>query len=186
VAADKSWSDWPTDPSYVLAMRETAKAIARSDSSVHTLTAGESLRRPISATRVIANPEIETPSADRPVPLAIEVSPPGQVETTKPLVHRDTRAAGLYKLQWLDAQSGPGHDLYAVNPDVRESDLARIAPDDLRKLWGALQPEVIASSVDADMPVAVEGQEIWRTLAIGLFGLLVGEACLATWTGRQH
>ena len=31
VSADRQWSDWPTDPSYVLAMRETAAGIARTD-----------------------------------------------------------------------------------------------------------------------------------------------------------
>jgi len=187
VAADKSWSDWPTDPSYVLAMREACKGIARSDSSVHTLTAGESIRRQVSTTHEITEPTVEAPGAVHPLPLSTEITNDEQGKPVKTLIHHDTRLAGLYKLHWRDAQSaGPGDDLYAVNPDARESDLARITSADLRNLWGALQPQVIERSLDPDMPVAVEGQEIWRNLAVCLFGLLITEACLATWTGRQH
>ncbi len=137
VTADKAWSDWPKDPSYVLAMREAAKALVRSDAQTHNLVAGEAIRRQVSATHAISHAEAELPDAERPQPLAIEATEPGQADAGRSLVCADTRRAGLYKLQWQDAQAGAGTDLFAVNPDVRESALARIADDDLRKLWGA-------------------------------------------------
>ena len=34
--------------------------------------------------------------------------------------------------------------------------------------------------------VSVRGQEIWRRLALGMRGLVVAEACFATWAGRQR
>jgi hypothetical protein len=150
------------------------------------LTAAEALRRPVAATHEITRPTVEMPRAQRPVPLAIEVTRGEGSAAGKALVCPDTRSAGLYKLQWQDAQSGPGHDLYAVSADTRESELARIERDELRKLWGALEPEVIAAATDADKTLSVQGQEIWRTLAIGLFGLLLAESCLATWAGRTR
>ena len=124
VTADKGWSDWPSDPTYVLAMREAAKALVRDDAREHTLTAGEPLRRPVAATHDISEAEIEKPGAERPQPLAIEVSAPQQTPPTKTLVDADTRLAGLYRLRWQDAQAGPATDLMAVNPDVRESALS--------------------------------------------------------------
>jgi hypothetical protein len=201
VTADKAWSDWPKDPSYVLAMREAAKALVRGDGQSHNLVAGEVLRKPLAATHAISHAEVETPEADRPQPLAIEIadsqqagseqstgekSPAERSASEQALVCADTRHAGLYKLHWQDAQAGAGADTFAVNPDVRESDLRRIADDDLRKLWGASAPEVIHADTAAETPVLVEGQEIWRTLAVGLLGLLVAETCVATWAGRQH
>ncbi len=72
ITADKSWSDWPTEPSYVLAMRETAKAIARTDSETHELTAGEILRCPVSGERRILSPTLDVPGGDEPRPLAVE------------------------------------------------------------------------------------------------------------------
>ena len=41
VTADKAWSDWPSDPTYVLAMREAAKALVHDDSREHVLVAGD-------------------------------------------------------------------------------------------------------------------------------------------------
>ena len=34
--------------------------------------------------------------------------------------------------------------------------------------------------------MAVRGQEIWRTLAVGMLAMLVVETCFATWAGRQR
>jgi len=186
VTADKGWSDWPSDPTYVLAMREAAKGLVRDGAREQTLVAGETLRRPVAATHDISGAEIEKPGFDRPQPLSVEISPPRQTPPTKALVDTDTRMAGLYRLRWQDAQAGPGTDLTAVNADVRESALARLASDELGKKWGAIVPEIIAANADGDAPVSVEGQEIWRNLAIGLMGLLVAEGCFATWAGRQR
>src|SRR5262249_36544386 len=72
IGADKRWSDWPAEPSYVLAMRETAKAVARTDSGTHELTAGEVLRSPVSGERRISSPTLEIPGGDEPRALTIE------------------------------------------------------------------------------------------------------------------
>ena len=121
VTADKAWSDWPSDPTYVLTMREAAKALVRDDSREHVLIAGEAIRRPVATTHEITQPEVEKPGSERPLPLSIEVSGPGTNPPTKTLVDADTRFAGLYRLRWQDAQAGPGTDLMAVNADVREA-----------------------------------------------------------------
>ena len=68
MTADKSWSDWPTEPSYVLAMRETAKAIARTNLGTFELTAGEVLRCPVSPERRIQAATVELPGGDEPQP----------------------------------------------------------------------------------------------------------------------
>jgi hypothetical protein len=73
-----------------------------------------------------------------------------------------------------------------VNPDRRESELARFSPEEFKLLWGALEPEVISVGSGGDTSLVVRGQEIWRTLATGLLGLLIAEACFARWAGRQR
>ena len=54
-------------------------------------------------------------------------------------------------------------DVFAVNPDARESELARIPVDELRQRWKGAQPEIIVAFSTADASVGVRGQEIWRT-----------------------
>jgi hypothetical protein len=186
VTADKAWSDWPKEPSYVLAMREAAKALVRSDDRTHNLSAGDTIRRPVAATHTIARAEVELPDAERPQPLAVEPADAQKSDSEQMLVYADTRRAGLYKLHWQDAQAGAGADTFAVNPDERESALARIDDDELRQRWGAAAPDIIHADAASDAPAPVEGQEVWRSLAVVLLGLLAAETCVATWAGRQH
>jgi hypothetical protein len=200
VTADKLWSDWPTEPSYVLGVREAAKAIARADEGARALTAGEELRLALSANERVGEtpPAIEVPEAEKPQPLRVEedggpaftggLTPPARPVNSAPqvLAFDDTRRAGLYKLAWQVAPSTARTALFAVNPDGIESSLQRISNDELRSLWGGFEPEVISAVSDGDTPIAVRGLEIWRRLAMTLLGLLVVESCFATWTGRQR
>ena len=192
-------------------MRECAKAIVR-PTGAHDLTAGETIRRPIDSDVQVRSPTIEIPEATEPAPMAIDVggasagksvstsaaSPPAGADvakstaaaatnangTIKVLTFHDTRRPGLYRLNW-QSDAGPASDLYAVNPDARESDLTPITADDLRGLWGNLQPEIFAN-LQTDSDLSTRGQEIWRPLAMCLMALMAIEACFATWTGRQR
>lgn len=205
VTADRRWSDWPTEPSYVLAMRETASAIARGDGGSRLLTAGDELRKKLPEAEQVDAPApmVESPGHDKPQPLRVEeagaaadASPAGTDgkkpsaanvgHTPQELTYDDTRHAGLYRLSWNIVAAGAREDLIAVNPDRRESQLARIEDDQLRGYWGGLEAEVIHAVSAEDTPIAVRPQEIWQVLAMSLLGLLVAESCLATWTGRQR
>ncbi|HEV3024360.1 MAG TPA: hypothetical protein VGX76_17915, partial [Pirellulales bacterium] len=187
-AADRSWSDWPTDSSYVLGMREAARAIAKSTVSADRFTAGEALSAELPASHDITLPAIELPGAKEPKPLVLGDEGEGadKSKTTRALSYADTSRAGLYKMTWQDSVAGAVSRSFAVNPDRRESDLARKSPSDLKQLFGALEPEVISIGSSGDSALAVRGQEVWRTLATGLLGLLVVEACFARWAGRQR
>jgi hypothetical protein len=187
VSADRQWSDWPTDPSYVLAMREAAASIARTDAGLRQLTAGETLRHPLAKGDVATAPTVEIPHGTAPEPLAIDIdrSDPAAGER-QVLTYTDTRRAGLYRLNWKDAKGQAQTELIAVNPDARESELERIPADQLRASWGRLQPEIIVGKSGGDSPIAVRGREIWRSLASGLLAMLLVETCFATWCGRQR
>jgi hypothetical protein len=200
VTADKLWSDWPTEPSYVLGVREAAKAIARSDEGARALTAGEELRLVLPANERLGDspPMAEVPDAEKPLAMRVEEvagAPDAGTAKTKDkkaapqalvLDAKETRTAGLYKLGWQVAPSGARMAMFAVNSSETESHLQRISSDEVRSLWGGFEPEIIAAVSSSDTPVAVSGQEIWRRLAMMLLGLLVVESCFATWTGRQR
>ncbi|MBC7967025.1 MAG: BatA domain-containing protein [Fuerstia sp.] len=195
ITADKNWSDWPTEPSYVLAVRETAKAIARTDSGVNELTAGEALRCPVSGDRQITSPTLELPGGDEPKALTIEaghssadkLSPQeNAADSTQYLVWTGTHKAGLYRLNWQESPGGSASNVFAVNPEVRESDLARIPADELKNRWKGVVPAIITALTTIGTNVGVRGQEVWRSMAFCLLGMMGFEACFATWVGRQR
>jgi hypothetical protein len=186
-AADRSWSDWPTEASYVLAVREAARAIARTDARFRAYTAGQALSVPLPASHNISLPAIEVPHGKEPVPLVVSGAAARQgPRALSELSYRDTRRAGMYKMMWRDSVSGSMTRQFAVNPDQRESNLQRIKGQEFRSLWGALEPEVISIGSQGDASLAMRGREVWRMLATCLLGMLVFEACFARWAGRQR
>ncbi len=72
VAADRGWSDWPTEASYVLAVREAARAVARSTASLRQFMAGQVLSVELPATHDITLAAVEMPGADEAVPLVLQ------------------------------------------------------------------------------------------------------------------
>lgn len=201
--ADRAWSDWPTEASYVLAVREAARAIARSTASLHELSAGEAITIEVPKSHDVTLPVVQAPGESETKPLVLSGEEPATAAASKSsaesprassanspgrrtLRYTDTRRAGLYKASWRDSVAGPTSETFAVNPDVRESQLERMPVEELKKLWGAMEPEVISLGVKADAALTVHGQEIWRALATGLLGLLLIESCFARWCGRQR
>ena len=187
VSADKLWSDWPTEPSYVMAMRESAKAVARSGGGLESVTAGQRLRRVLPKGHETRSATIAVPGAPRPRPLTVETTgDESKGNPAKVLVWADTRRAGVYQMTWQDTLSGPGAELFAVSPDQRESDLERITPEELKKLWLPLEVEVVSAGAGSDGVIALQGQELWRSLAVCLLCVSIFEAGFATFAGRQR
>lgn len=196
IAADKSWSDWPTEPSYVLAMREVAKSTGRTSSGVNEMSAGDVLRSPVSPEKRILSSTIELPGGEEPRPLTVESADtsatPADGSAGAASISRlnltwaDTQKAGLYRLNWQESPGGSAGNMYAVNPDARESDLTRISADDVKKRWRNAVPDVITAFMTDDASVGVRGQEIWRTLTYWLVAMMSVESAFATWVGRQH
>jgi hypothetical protein len=182
ITADFGWSDWPGDrtrATYMLAIDESVNRVARVAGGNRNLVAGSPIRR--SASDSAGDPQIETPTGKEILKGRTE----GEgVAGAKVLIWDDTRTPGFYKLGWLDGQRT--QEEYAVSPDSRESDLRRIPAGELKELFGALNPEVIARGASSDGSGPIRGQEIWRGLAAVLLGLLALEAAFATFTGRQR
>ena len=195
-AADRGWSDWPTESSYVLAVREAARAIARSTASLHEFAAGQPLRVALPPSHDVTLPTIEVPGGQGTAkPLrggrqressglgaSVNRVKSGQCSQLRRHAPRRALHDGL-------ARFGQRRDERGV---CRQSRRARKRSwigcdrEEFKSRWGALEPEVISVGTASDPMLTVRGQEIWRTLASGLLGLLLVEACFARWCGRQR
>ena len=186
--ADRAGNDWPIEPSFVLAVREAVLGTARATRLTNNVTAGEPAKRVVFSSQQISNVRLTPPGGAEPrslaaVPLDDERGERGpSVQITLP----DTRTAGLYRLDWEEGPLGARQDLYAVNPDPRESTLERIGTTDLKRLLNPLTVEIASARDDRDRLFSPTGREIWHSLAWGLFVLLILEVVLAAWVGRSR
>jgi hypothetical protein len=100
VTADKSWSDWPLDPTYVLAMRSAAMSVARGASQQDNVLAGQPIQINLAEGQQALEPQVKLPGG--------EVAP-------AELVRGEKQASALRFAR--TSQSGP----YAVSAGLRQS-----------------------------------------------------------------
>ena len=186
--ADRAGSDWPIEPSFVLAVREAVRGTARPTRFDTTVVAGEPIRRVVRTSQQVGNARLSPPEGGESralavVPLEASAAEPGPAYAIEV---PDTRRAGLYRLSWEEGPLGAQQDLFAANPDPRESRLGRISRADLERRFGPLSIEVAVARGDPSGLFAPTGRELWRELSLGLFGLLVVESIFATWVGRSR
>jgi hypothetical protein len=168
--ADREWTDWPVDPTYVLAVRSAALGIAKPDSGDDNIVAGHELIVPPSDEAKL-NPRLTLPSDPTPVPIPT-------------LRYSHTEHAGVYGLTWNDATGKDQHHQLSVSFDRTASDLDPLGEDQLMKLLGNLKAEIVPYHA-GDLATAGPGHEIWRTLAASLLGLMVIETLFAFYVGRE-
>ncbi len=188
--ADRAGNDWPIEPSFVLAVREAVRGTARPTRFDTTLGAGEPMRRIVHSSQLVANARLSPPGGGEPralavVPLRTSRDDQGQGPAYAIDVP-DSRQAGLYRIAWDEGPLGTQQDLYAANPDPRESALGRITAAELKTLFDPLEIELAVARGDPSGMFAATGREVWHELALGLFGLLVVESLFAAWVGRSR
>ncbi len=185
--ADRAGGDWPVEPSFVLAVREAIRGSARPTPMTNTVIAGEHPRRLIRSSQQISQAALAPPGGGAPVAVRavpLEASPKDDLGPVVAIDLPDTRQAGLYRLTWDEGALGTQKDVYAANPDVRESALERIKANDLKTLLAPLKVEVASARGEGVDAFTATGQEVWHPLAWVLFALLIFEPILATWVGR--
>jgi hypothetical protein len=169
--ADREWTDWAVDPTYVLAVRSAALGIARPDSGDDNLTAGHELIVQTTDDQPKLSPRLTLPNDPTPVPIPT-------------LRYPRTARAGTYTVSWTDPAGKEQHHQVAVSFDPAASDLEPLGEDQLAKLLGNLKAEIVAYK-PGDLASAGPGHEIWRTLAGALLALLVLETLFAFYVGRE-
>ena len=181
VTADRKWTDWPIEPIYVLAVRSAGRLTARAFGQDQTLVVGQSLRyRTEEETRPI-DPRVNAPGADAAQACGIETAENAPAVVT----YADTLRAGVYTVGWKNSLGAATSALFAVNADKSESDLASISDAELAAMCGNLKPVIVHQNA-GDNTDRDARREVWRTLAMIVLTLVVVEALLAMWVGRER
>jgi hypothetical protein len=187
--ADRAGNDWPIEPSFVLAVREAIRGSSRPTSWAHTVTAGDRPRRVVHSSHQLTNVRLTPPGGTEPKALAavaVDDRSSGDPSPASAIDLPDTRRAGLYRISWEEGPLGAQQDLFASNPDSRESPLERIGAADVKGLLAPLRVDVAVARGDGTDGSSTTGREVWHELAWGLLGLLILEPILACWVGRSR
>ena len=187
--ADRAGNDWPVEPSFVLAVREAVRGSARPTPLANTVTAGDRPRRVVRSDQQLTNVRLTPPGSGEPVSLSAVPVEAKKSDDSGPAVAidvTDTRRAGLYRVSWDEGPLGSRQDLFAANPDLRESSLDRIGESDLKDLLKPLKIELVSVRGEGVDAFSSTGQEIWHHLALWLLGLLILEPIFASWVGRSR
>ena len=180
VTADRDWSDWPTEASYFIGVRELALSIAGVSDATGNLTAGQTLRQRVSSSNPPSRAEVVSPGSEQTIAADIDRT----VSNSPQIIYADTHRAGLYTLSWdVPGRDELSEERYALSPDTRESDLQQLSEEEMTQML----PGVDLTLVDASDPGSAGAQrEIWRTLAMLLLAFVVIESAFAAWVGREH
>ena len=188
-SADRAGNDWPTEPSFVLAVREAVRGTSRPTSWAHTVTAGDRPRRVVHSSHQLGNVRLAPPGGGEPKALAaasVDDRASGDPAPAWAIDLADTRRAGLYRVSWDEGPLGTQGDLFAANPDPRESALGKLSATELKGLLAPLKVEVAAARGDGTDAPSATGREIWHELAWGLLAFLLFEPILAMLVGRSR
>ncbi len=175
-SADREWTDWPIDPTFVLAVRSAALSVARPDPWEDNLVAGHTLVYRPSDNQPKLNARVAAPGDPTP-----QVLPTG----CGMFQFWHTERAGIYTLSWNDAQGRQQTHQMAASFDKNASDLEPLIESQLAGLLGNLKASIVAYYPGA-LAAAGPGREIWRNLAVTLLSLLVVESVLAFYVGRER
>jgi hypothetical protein len=178
VSADRQWSDWPIDPTYVLAQRSAAAAIVRPEPAGTNFTAGEAVAYPLDAGQVVRTPLVSGPDSSPAEPLAV---------ADQVLRSAATSRAGRYALSWKDASGAEQSRIACANFNPAESNLEPIGEAELTNLLVPLSPAFVHwGAAQAAEPIGEGGREVWRSVVLAVLLLAVVEAALATWVSRER
>ena len=178
VSADRDWSDWPTDPTYVLAVRAAALALAGRSGDDRPLTAGDPLRVPLAADR---RPQDVTVTAPDARDLSADI-----LEAEGRLVAQtaDTADAGFYEAAWQEPAGDRRTVDFAVNPDVADAARGKVEASELARLLGPLAAEVVPWT--GGVTAEAGRNELWRYVVAAVILLLLSETALAAWVDRNR
>jgi len=184
-SADKEWNFWPDHPTFLPAMLELVRHVARRPHRPENQWVGLPLNVPLDAERYESRVMVRTPAYPAEQEIAANAVPlENGSGLTVPWEHTET--SGIYQFVLTPRSGGETTMLAAVNLDPRESDLTRAGEEDLRKSLSGASFEYVE---DVDGLVGGEGEsrtELWRIVLLTAVAMLMLEQTLAFAWGKRR
>ena len=179
-SADRSWTAMPLGPSYVPVVQELLSHAVRGQIEQRNLLVGRPLSEAVRSVAVDAPVTIENPAGETQTVRV--VSEQGDSRWT--YLHTDR--SGFYR-----AELGPPlskSELFALNVDTRESNLAKLDLDELKSgAWSGVRFETFdgQNPADTQSTPSVRRDSLHRWILWAVFALIMTETGAACYLGRR-
>jgi hypothetical protein len=180
-SADTSWNTMPMWPSYLPVVQELLNLAVRGQQAEHNVLVGQSFGDATRSVARLASVQVRNPAGE-----ASSVRPvlDGDYSTWS---YHDTSTSGTYAAT-LPAPAA-AHELFAVNVDTAESDLAKIDNAELRdRVWSGVDYRLLDDFQDFNREPSdaiVRRNSVHQFLLVAALVLLLLESLTACYFGRR-
>ena len=186
--ADVEWNDWPRNPTYLLILQELMTNLAHGRGLEPSHRAGARIEIPLDITTHQNEVRYRGPEYPR-TPERVLIASPGSTEEGAAgdfrITVEDTLQDGLSFLTLRSRDGVEETRALAVRSEPAESDLRRVTPDELRRLYPEI-PLTVVRDTEGFSDVG-RGQFEISDLLIALFlALLFVEGFLAYWFAHHR
>ncbi|HVX63663.1 MAG TPA: BatA domain-containing protein [Pirellulales bacterium] len=179
-SADRSWTAMPLGPGYLPIVQELLAEAVRGRIEQRNQRVGQPLGEVVRSVAVELPVTIQPPEGD---PQTVRIVTDGRDSRWS---YTDVGQSGFYR-----AEIGPPiskSELFALNVDTAESDLAKLDLDELRNdVWPGVPFETFDGQNPVDAPTApiVRRDSLHQWILWAVFGLLLAEVGVACAFGRR-
>lgn len=178
--ADSDWSNWPSDPSFILLFQDLVRYASPGDSSQGKLSVGQTVKETVDIAQYDVNAVVATPHRGKQnVSLKQPADPAAGSKWL--LEFADTQRAGFYEATVqprATTTAGARQVLFAANVTPEDGSLVRVEPETLQRAVSDTNIKVLSTGSSG-----IDGYraqtEIWRYILWGLVVVLLGEQLLA-------
>ncbi len=184
---DADWSSWPEEgASYVIAMQETVRYLARSRVREGLLAVSDPIEQSINLADYRSDAAVEAPITGR---VGVQAQPPPEGNSTEWSIRfEETGNRGFYRLLLKPTTGGEDRTvLFAANIDPAEGNLERMNTTALRSELEQSGIELVSGSQPVVNFGAVAGKsEFWKLALYALAGILCLELVYGWWIGARR
>lgn len=197
IPVDGDWHSWPTDPSYIITMLETARYLAGSTAGQGNLVVGQPIDHPLDVARYNIEADFLAPGQEQATTLRAREK--GEAETAattdgspagangRSVFHLDrTPRCGMYELMLNRYDGRRERVLFAANLDPAEGDLTPLAHSAAEKVARGENVKLVEGAAALVGGVTGGRAEMWRWVLAALVLVLCADSFLAWTFGRRR
>lgn len=185
IPADADWTNWPSDPSYILSMQYLVRYLAKAREQTGVGLVGQPLEYSLDLTQYELDANLTGPLDRKATLQAQQPTDMGAQQDSSlwRVSYPETDKQGFYELELSRREGGKEKLLFATNVNPEEGNLQRIEMNAFKKDVGD-KVQVLSGAQAAGLGRLGDQTEIWWYLLWIVGGVLCCEQLLGWWFGK--